>query len=238
METGIHELSAGYALDALDPDERRAFEEHLEGCERCQEELGAFQETATALALAAAGPAPSDGLRDRILDTARTEPQNVVSFVPRRDRLVPVLGAVAAVAAAVAIGVGVWAIQLSDDLDEAELALEEQREAAAILADPSASTVQLSSGQGRLVVNEDGRAALVLQGVDPAPTGKTYEMWIVENEQPAPAGLFDGHEGTEVVVVDGTVVPGAAVAVTLEDDGGAETPTPPLIVVSEPVQGT
>ena len=29
MEPGIHELTAGYALDALDPEERRAYEEHL-----------------------------------------------------------------------------------------------------------------------------------------------------------------------------------------------------------------
>ena len=31
METGIHELTAGYALDALDPAEREAFEAHLAG---------------------------------------------------------------------------------------------------------------------------------------------------------------------------------------------------------------
>jgi len=36
MEAGIHELTAGYALDALDPDERRAYEAHLAGCERCR----------------------------------------------------------------------------------------------------------------------------------------------------------------------------------------------------------
>ena len=33
MEAGIHELTAGYALDALEPGERSAYEAHLPDCE-------------------------------------------------------------------------------------------------------------------------------------------------------------------------------------------------------------
>ena len=78
MENGIHELTAGYALDALDADERWAYETHLASCERCREELTSFWETTEALALAASGPSPSPGLRDRILASAREERQVVV----------------------------------------------------------------------------------------------------------------------------------------------------------------
>ena len=35
----LHDLTAAYALDALDPDEARAYEEHLAHCERCRSEL-------------------------------------------------------------------------------------------------------------------------------------------------------------------------------------------------------
>jgi anti-sigma factor RsiW len=35
----LHGLTAAYALDALDPEERDAFEEHLAGCERCRVEV-------------------------------------------------------------------------------------------------------------------------------------------------------------------------------------------------------
>ena len=76
METDIHELTAGYALDALDPAEREAFEQHLDGCAKCQEDLAAFWEVSGALAVAAAGPEPSPELRDRILADARAEKQN------------------------------------------------------------------------------------------------------------------------------------------------------------------
>ena len=38
----VHELTAGYALDALEPDERARFEAHLGSCEACREELQGF----------------------------------------------------------------------------------------------------------------------------------------------------------------------------------------------------
>jgi anti-sigma factor RsiW len=236
METGIHALTAGYALDALDPDERRAFEEHLEGCERCQEELESFWQTGESLAVAASGPVPSPGLRDRIIAAARAEPQVVVPLESRRgrSRAVPVLAAVAAVAAVVAIGVGIWAMTLSDGLDESRLALERQREAAALLADPSSRAVALESGQGRLVVGPDGRAVLVLSGLDPAPEGKTYIAWIIEGETPLAAGVFPGSDATDVVgPLDGSVESGDVVAVTVEEEL-VPAPTTPPIVVSAP----
>ena len=193
MENGIHELTAGYALDVLDADERWAYETHLASCERCREELTSFWETTEALALAASGPSPSPGLRDRILASAREERQVVVPIESRRRRRsTPVLGIAAAVAAVVALAVGLWATQISGDLDDARLALERERQAAAVLADPSARTVALETGDGRLVVNEAGNAVLVLDGLDPAPAGKTYELWIIEGENAAAAGLVPG----------------------------------------------
>ena len=164
METGIHELTAGYALDALDPDERSAYEAHLAGCEPCQQELASFWETTEALAVAASGPAPSAALRERILADVRAEPpQNVVPFEPRRRRrIAPVLGAVAAVAAVAALAFGLWGASLSSDLDETRSALERERAAAAILADPDARTVGLAGGRRTSRRRRpDGRAVLV-----------------------------------------------------------------------------
>jgi anti-sigma-K factor RskA len=237
MEAGIHELTAGYALDALDADERRAYEEHLEGCERCREELASLQGVTEALAVAASGPAPSGDLRSRILDAARAEPQVVVPLEPRRRRrTVPVLSAVAAVAAAAAIAFGIWAAQLSNDLDDSRSAQARQAEAVAVLADPDARTIPLAKGTGRLVVAPDGRAALALSAVDPAPAGKTYEAWVIEpNASPVRAGLFPGREGADLVGLERTVGSGDVVAVTVEKVGGVDAPTTQPIVASERV---
>jgi anti-sigma-K factor RskA len=235
MEPGIHELTAGYALDALDADERAAFEAHLPGCERCQEELESFWETAEALAVATVGPVPPPALRERILDAARAERQTVVPLTPRRSRWTPVLGAAAAAAAVAVIGLGLYAVSLSSDLDETRTALAETEKTQAVLADPASQTVALQAGDGQLVVGSDGDAVLVLDMVDPVPSGKTYEVWIIEGDAPKPAGLFPGEDGQDVVLVDGTVKPGAVVAVTVEDAGGVDAPTTTPVVASQPV---
>ena len=241
METGIHELTAGYALDALEPEERSAYEAHLAGCEQCQQELSSFWETTEALAVAASGPAPGPALRARILAEVRAEaPENVVPLESRRRRsvAVPVLAAAAAIAAVVALALGLRAADLSGQLDDTQAALDRAHSSAAVLADPGAQTVNLQAGQGRLVVDADGRAVLVLDGLGRAPVGKTYEMWVVPGgniEQASSAGLFLGSGGREILPVEGTVQSGDVVAVTVEPAGGVDSPTTQPVVASDSV---
>jgi anti-sigma factor RsiW len=218
----VHELTAGYALDALDPAERATYEEHLSSCERCREELQGFWQVSGALAHAAGGPMPPASLRDRILEQARSERSNVVPF-RRRSFVVPALSSVAAVAAVAAIGLGIWATSLSSDLDGAESEL-------AVLTDPNARTFRSESGQADLVVTPSGDAALVVRTLAPAPEGKDYEIWVFESGVPRRAGLF---ERPGVALLTRPVEPGQMVAVTLEDDGGADAPTgAPLFTAS------
>ena len=73
-----HDLTAAYALDALDADDREAYETHLGQCEQCRAELATLGEAATSLAWAVASPAPPSRLRERILSAAAAERQNVV----------------------------------------------------------------------------------------------------------------------------------------------------------------
>src|SRR5437667_253238 len=69
----IHELTAAYALDALDEGERDAYEEHLATCERCRDELGTLSEATAALAYGVETPLPPPSLRGRILEEAAAE---------------------------------------------------------------------------------------------------------------------------------------------------------------------
>src|ERR1700716_4770443 len=85
----IHELTAAYALDALDPEERVTYEAHLAQCARCREELASLGETATALAFGVTSPAPPERLRSQILAAATAERENVVPLPMRRPWLPP-----------------------------------------------------------------------------------------------------------------------------------------------------
>jgi anti-sigma-K factor RskA len=82
---------------------------------------------------------------------------------------------------------------------------------------------------GRLHVDTDGEATLVVDSMPTAPD-KDYEIWVIEGETPRPAGVFDG--GRRIVRLSRPVPPGASVAVTLERNGGVQRPTTqPLFVV-------
>ena len=234
MDAGIHELTAGYALDALDPAEREAYERHLAGCAQCQEDLASFWQVTSALAVATDGPTPDPALRERILDEARAEKQTVIPLDSRR-RLSPVLGALTAVAAAVAIGLGIYSISLHGQLSDTRSALTTQEGAAAVLADPAATTVAMQSGSGRLVVASGGAAVLVLDDLAAAPAGKTYQAWVVKGRTPVSAGTFEAHGTHAVVPIPQAVTTGAVVAVTVEQAGGASSPTLPPVAASDPV---
>ena len=81
--------------------------------------------------------------------------------------------------------------------------------------------------------------SLVFQGsnLDPLPPYKTYELWLIpvgQGRQPIPAGTFkpDDRGFASVILPE---LPKGVVAgtfgVTMEDDGGAQTPTLPILMI-------
>ena len=199
METGIHELTAGYALDALDEDERSAYER----TSRTASTAGRSSRRSGRRPRHWPSPLPGPSQAWRCASassrtSARAAERRGVraATIARRARS----RAVAAVAAVVALGIGLWASNLSSELDETRAALARAGSGAAA-GGPGAQTVALQQGTGRLVVDVDGQAVLVVEGLEPAPAGKTYELWIVPGGDIAasPAGLFPGSDGTEVV---------------------------------------
>jgi anti-sigma-K factor RskA len=195
-----HDLTAAYALDALDPDEAEAYERHLSQCEECREQLAELNETATALAFATVAPAPPARLRASILDVAAAERTNVVPLL-RRRWVARGLAVAAAAAACIAVGLAVSLSQSS-----------------------KTKTVMAS-----VVLGPNGAATLHISGLSAAPSGKTYEAWVIpKGGAPRPAGLFPGG-GSTTVRLRGTVPRNAVVAVTRERAGGASTPTPPVL---------
>ncbi len=165
MPDDVHELSALYALDVLDDDDRASFERHLDECDRCRSELAGLRDAAGSLAFAVEGPAPPPDLRSRILDAARAERQNVVPFRPRRSFAVSVAAAVAVAASAAAVALGVWAASLHRSLSH-------ERVTVSVLSDTRARHIPLRGARGQLVVAPSGQAVLALD-LPKLPKGKT-----------------------------------------------------------------
>ena len=192
----LHELTAAYALHALDVDDAEAYERHLGQCEECREQLAELNETAGALAFGTVAPAPPVRLRAAILDAAAAERENVVPLL-RRRWVARGLGVAAAAAACVVVGL---AVALSQ----------------------SSHTRYASAA---VTVDRFGNATLSVSGLSAAPHGKTYEAWVIPTGRaPRPAALFPGGSST-TIDLKGTVPRAAVVAVTLERAGGASAPT-------------
>ena len=215
-----------------------------------------------ALATACAS-APPPELRARVLDAARSDAaSSAASRAVRRWRLVGAVAAVLALALAGLLAnvsrlAGLRGRQIEElaasnaalvarlDIQAGELAtvraaLESQAGVLRIVTSPRTVVASLAgqpgvTGSGRMVVDAaSGEAALLVAGLDPAPAGKTYELWAVRGTQaPEPAGLFSmGAGGWTAVRMPGlaAVAEITAFAVSLEPAGGSPQPTGPIVL--------
>jgi len=106
--------------------------------------------------------------------------------------------------------------------------------AACVAVGIGVSLSQSSQSKALSVVVSPSRTATIhVSGLPAAPSGKTYEAWIITSSSaPRSAGLF--RDGSTTLRLRGTVPPHATVAVTRERAGGAtDGPTmAPILSVS------
>jgi hypothetical protein len=236
----LHGLSGAYALDSLTGLELDQFEHHLDRCPPCENEVRGFRETATRLALAVAASPPL-ALRERVLAAAsvtrqlppevREMPRAGVS--PARSPWLPRLAvAVAAVAVGAAVALGVVQSSTRQQLSQAQA---ENRSVAAVLAAPDARLAVRRTTDGGLatVVASQSRHALIIStaGLPALSGGQVYELWFVAGQTARRAGLLPAPtDGRTAPLLASGLVPGDAVALTVEPAGGTSHPTTTPIV--------
>lgn len=225
MSGEIHDLAAAYALDALLDVDHARFTRHLQTCEQCQRDVSSFHETAATLAETTA-VTPPPGSRDQVLSRVATTPQLDTGRDGRRGWW---LGIAAAAAVAIVSLFG-YTLFGGDGL------------VGAVLDDPAALVFEAAptdAGTGMfdrvtVVYSEDHEAAvLVAEGMAQAGLGRTYQMWLVDETGPQPAGTFrpDG-DGNATIPIDGELTPGLTFAVTEEPDDGVPSPTGEILLTA------
>jgi anti-sigma-K factor RskA len=231
MSDDVHAQVGLYVVDALDDDERRAFEEHLAGCPACAAEVVEFRSTTSRLSeLMAENPPPAlrSAIMGRVGSVRQVSP--VESLPEARRRRTPVRWVGPALVAAAAV----IAVVLGIGWSAAHRSLDREQSITAILTAPDAATVPLSGAPGSMrVVYSPSRdeSVVVAAGLTDLPADETYQLWFIDADgNPASAGLFRTDEGRVTKVVTGTPADAAAVGVTKEPAGGSRTPTLPILM--------
>jgi anti-sigma factor RsiW len=254
MTTDLHALVAAYALDALDDDERAAFEAHLSSCPTCPAELAGFTEVVGELGDAASVEAPDD-VRDRVLarlgdveqvsagsndrvpesHVAPTETGTpggpaapaapVVDLAERRSRRLSVANMLTAAAAAVLLLIGAIVISGSGSSEFDDVASASDAIVARLAGDRGAVDVAYSA--------ELDRVALRAEDVDDLEPGLRYALWAIADGTPIPAGLFEPDDGEIDDVAELADVDAEAWGITVEPDTGSDAPTGEIIYYAE-----
>lgn len=220
------DLSA-YLLGALGSDERESVEHHLQGCERCRDELRWLQPAVEMLPESVAQLDSPPQLRERLLaevgrDAASPTPAATVTERPprrsggwRRFMLRPAVG-LAGVALLAAAGAG-YALHADSDSGPGTI-----------------TTARKGPGglEARLERSGDS-GTLQLTGLHQAPSSHVYETWIQRGTKIQPSALFDArHNGSASIALSQRLEGADTVMVTVEPRGGSRQPTsPPVIAV-------
>lgn len=230
-----------YALGIAEEPERDEIRVHLNReCEACMAGVKKALEVTAMLASAAPRAEPSANLRRRVLASVGVEPQWF--------GWTPVWAAAAALSLATAsyLGYQDWryaaeSSRLQSEIRQQGIEISRLNEAFSILNGPDTREATFGKGQpqpprGKVFLNPTQGVLLMASNLPPAPSGKLYEMWVIpKNGKPVAAGLFQSQtDGTAMHVQRGAVDLNAtgAVAVTIENEGGADQPTSQPFIVA------
>jgi hypothetical protein len=256
-----------HAMRALSREEKESVRLHLADCVACRDELAALNGDLALVALTVARRPVPQGAKQRLMEKilfagpaggVRPSVADVVPIdrAPVRRRAAWVPWTAVAALLALAAGLGMRIMQLSDRLEvESDLVAKlaktnaqlaetnaHAQEVLEVMTAPHAQRAVLTAAMtkpvpmGRAVyLAESG--ALIFQGSNLArlPEGKTYELWLIpaNGHAPMPAGMFKPDAMGDASVMMPPLpkgVPAKAFGVTIEKAGGSATPTMPIVL--------
>ena len=233
----VDELAASYGLGALDPSDERAVSTHLATCEEAHAEARSMIDAALVVPTSLEPVPPSPALRGRLMATIADTPQEhrpAVAVVRRAGgpetsrrawwRLSPLPSALAAVALAAAIGLGVWGAGLNGQLAERDAALE---------AIASADAMYAASGEAGSgwVIQAGDQAMFMAEDLADLPPDRLYEFWLIDADGTAvAAGTLSETDGVALVTLERNLEGATTFAVTVEAQRVDQSVNAPVMV--------
>ena len=236
----LHHLAAAYALDALDADERIAFEAHYHDCSVCSHDVGDFRATVAALGELAVTIPPAD-LKALVLQHVATTRQlspvvnnravaNQSVATSRRAFMLAAAAAVLLIVATSAFVVGrgsqndnAFAAQLEEVMAQSDVRI----------VDLTAISPGTSGHIHVAWSSSMHQAAVIGDGLLSPTDGSVYELWLIDVSGPVPTQLLDAAGGGDMRRI--LNVPGTPMkwGITIEPAGGSTTPTGEILFLAD-----
>lgn len=212
----VTDLLALDFVGALEASDRAAMESHLATCARCRDVAAEYANLAALLPAALEPVPPPARLRRNLMAQVYAEATAAPS-VPWWRRLIAAIPAnrsftvVAAAAVVAAIAFGIWGTGRTG------------------APTPVAYMVSGTTATGNLDVGSGGApAVLTVKGLQPLPSTKVYEVWLIP-PQGSPKGVAflsaGPNGGAWTAVVPGSLAGYKSIAATVEPAGGSPTPS-------------
>ncbi len=233
----MNEFYELYALGALETELAVQIDAHIaDRCEYCLEQVRSAVNVTAALSGLADSVEPPAAVRQRLLAT-------ITPAKPARSRFNWWVPALAAACLALFVITVASRQQLNSTQSRLERVLgdrDQLRSAIELLSRSDTRTVQFGksdeAAHGRVLVNRKGGFVVVGSQLPSIAQNKTFELWLVPVKgAPQPAGLFRANANGEFVHIhreafDPSQI--AAVAVSVEPEGGSSAPTTkPFLIV-------
>lgn len=215
----VADLLALEAVGALEPSDRDAMERHLATCAACRHAADEYAELASLLPAALEVVPPPARLRRNLMAQVYAEAtasptvpwwRRLIDAIPA-NRTFTVVGAVAVIAA---IAFGIWGATGRTN-----------PQPSVTLSYPVSGT----TATGTLDVPAGGTpAVLLVNGLQPLPSTKTYEVWLIPSQGSPKAVAFlspSPQVGGWVAAIPGSLAGYKSVAATVEPAGGSPTPS-------------
>jgi anti-sigma-K factor RskA len=232
------ELKDAYVLGALPEEERRGVEDYLAVHPERQAAVVELGAVVSLLALSPEEQEPPPELRSRIMDEVGAEAvrprTSRRSWLARIGELLGPRNLALGAAALLVIGLFSWNMLLQGQMQNLQgrvQGLQSQPQEPQMVKLGGAGTEQ--GAQAQLVTLEGDRTVLVVEDMPPVPEGKTYQIWVIEDDVPKPSGLFEPNQDSVAAVVEHPVEGGDIIAVTVEPDGGSPKPTSDPMLAAE-----
>ena len=230
MSDELNVLAGAYALDALDDEERAAFETHLATCEECAEEVRGMRAAAFELSRTTEVAPPPQLRTDILASINQVRPlapvtDNVIAL--RRARTSrsawQLMAAACALIAIVAAGWG-FSQHRTGSMTARGTAVEQVLQA----NDLKANTTAFEQGSGTVVYSgSEHKFVLIGHGIPALASDKTYQLWLLPpNGSAVSVSTFVPDSAGNVSLPASADLSGIPkLGISVEPSGGSKTPT-------------